>query len=234
MYLSRLILNPANRQAQYDAAFPYELHRSVMQGFPGKIDTGEERVLFRLESQPAHGGLMLLVQSQGQPDWRPLIQRQGGGLPYILPISECTGGLAANPETKPFSLQLEPGRCLSFRLLANPTVKKIFRPEGERQNKRIGIYQEQEQIEWLNHKAEVGGFRVLRAVTSRQDLANRGRLERDGKHHQLKMLGVQFDGILEVADPDLLGETVQHGIGSGKGLGFGMLSLAPAPAGYSP
>jgi CRISPR system Cascade subunit CasE len=40
------------------------------------------------------------------------------------------------------------------------------------------------------------------------------------------LLAIQFEGLLQVTDPDRLQHTVQQGIGSGKGLGFGLLSLA--------
>jgi hypothetical protein len=57
-----------------------------------------------------------------------------------------------------------------------------------------------------------------------------GWINRDDQRHRLKLFAIRFDGLLQVADPDRLQETVRQGIGSGKGLGFGMLSLArPSP-----
>ena len=44
---------------------------------------------------------------------------------------------------------------------------------------------------------------------------------------RLQFYAVQFDGVLQVTDADLLVRAVQAGIGSGKGFGFGLLSLAP-------
>jgi CRISPR system Cascade subunit CasE len=113
---------------------------------------------------------------------------------------------------------------LAFRLRANPTAKRKF-PSGDR--KRVGLYREEEQMAWLMRKGEQGGFRTLSVRTSGQDTL-RGRVKRGEKTHSLRLLAVQFDGLLQVTDPDRLRETVRQGIGSGKGFGFGLLSLAPA------
>jgi hypothetical protein len=49
MYLSRLILNPRSRAVQRDLASPYDLHRTVMSGFPEDLGKHEDRVLYRLD-----------------------------------------------------------------------------------------------------------------------------------------------------------------------------------------
>jgi len=46
---------------------------------------------------------------------------------------------------------------------------------------------------------------------------------------RMRFVSAQFDGILQVREPELLLKALRNGIGSGKGLGFGLLSLAPAP-----
>jgi CRISPR system Cascade subunit CasE len=48
-----------------------------------------------------------------------------------------------------------------------------------------------------------------------------------GITHKLTLLAVQFDGLLQVTDPDHLRESVEGGIGSAKAFGLGLLSLAP-------
>ena len=215
MYLSRLILNPRNRCVQKEVADPYQMHRSLMKAFPDNLEQGAERVLFRLEAHPGTGALILLVQSLTLPDWSWLAEPDARD--YLLPVDE------PNPAVKPFDLNLAPGQVLAFRLRANPTVKRRFDDET---HKRVGLYREEEQIEWLKRKGERGGFRVLSVRTSNQDSVN-GYIRRDEERHKLKLLAVQFDGLLQVTDPDRLCETVRQGIGSGKGLGFGLLSLAP-------
>lgn len=221
MYLSRLILNPRNRRVQKEAASTYQLHRNIMKAFPDGLKEGQERVLFRLEEHPRTGALTLLVQSLHSPDWSWLEALNASD--YLLPECLLPPGVHDNPSTKPFDLALSPGQALAFRLRANPTVKRKF-PNGD--HKRVGLYGEEEQIQWLQRKAEPGGFALLSVRTSRQDIA-RGQLKRDDETHKLHLLSVQFDGLLRVRDPDRLRESVRSGIGSGKGLGFGLLSLAP-------
>lgn len=218
MYLSQLILNPRNRRVQKEIADPYQMHRSLMNAFPDNLAEGDERVLFRLETHPRTGGLTLLVQSWTLPDWSWLAEPNARG--YLLPVSE------PNPAVKSFDLQLTPGQVLAFRLRANPTVKRKF-DSGD--HKRVGLYREEEQIEWLKRKAEQGGFSLLSARTSNETVVG-GRIHRNRHTHKLQLLAVQFDGLLQVTNPDRLCESVRQGIGSGKALGAGLLSLARPPA----
>jgi len=210
MYLSRLILNPRSRRVQREIANPYQMHRTLLQAFPDDLKEGDERVLFRLEQEPAQGNLVLLVQSWGEPAWAILSQEVGP--------SYLAAGVAPNPAVKTFDLALSPGQALAFRLLANPTVK--------RKGKRLGIYDETGQMQWLQRKAAISGFRIVSARASGKQIVS-GHIRRQRGGHRLRFLSVQFDGILQVTDPRLARESVRRGIGSGKGLGFGLLSLAP-------
>lgn len=218
MYLSRLILNPRNRRVQKEVADPYQMHRSLMNAFPDNLTSGEERVLFRLEQRPRSGDLTLLVQSWILPDWSWLAEPNARG--YLRPVS------APNPAVKEFDLDLAPGQTLAFRLRANPTAKRLL-PDGSR--KRVGLVREEEQRDWLERKAEQGGFRVLSVRTSDQSKVY-GWVYQNNTKHKLTLFSVQFDGLLQVEDPDQVQETVRQGIGSGKAFGFGLLSLARPPA----
>ena len=213
MYLSRLILNPRNRRVQREVANPYEMHRSLMRAFPDDLKEGDERVLFRLESG-RNGAPTLLVQSWTLPDWSHLAAAEFRE--YLRPVGEL------NPAVKSFDLDLAPGQVLAFRLRANPTVKRRF---NEKDHKRVGVYDEQEQLAWLKRKGEMGGFHILSARTGGQEDVG-GKIKRDEETHRLKLAAVQFDGLLQVTDPDRLRQTVRRGVGSAKGLGFGLLSLA--------
>ena len=215
MYLSRLILNPRSRRAQREIADPYQMHRSLMRAFPDDLKESDERVLFRLDADTRGGAPTVLLQSWLEPSWDWLDDEGARG--YLL----------RPPETKAFDLRLAAGQVLAFRLRANPTVKRKF-DDGD--HKRVGLYREEEQIEWLKRKGEQGGFRLLAARAGSESRVG-GVIRRDGenKPHKLTLLAVQFDGLLQVTDPDRLRETVRQGIGSGKGLGFGLLSLAPRP-----
>jgi CRISPR system Cascade subunit CasE len=218
MYLSRLILNPRHRRVQREVADAYQMHRSLMQAFPDDLKKEDERVLFRLETDGRSGGLVLLVQSWTLPDWSWLAEPGSRG--YLLPVDE------PNPGVKAFDVELATGQVLAFRLRANPTVMRRFE-SGD--HKRVGLHGEEEQRAWLERKGDHGGFRVDAVRTSHQEEVH-ARIARGGDTHRVKMLAVQFDGLLQVADADRMAHALSHGIGSGKGLGFGLLSLARSPS----
>ena len=218
MYLSRLILNPRNRRVQKEIANLYQLHRSLMNGFPDDLAEGNERVLFRLETHPRTGALTLLVQSLTLPDWSWLAEPGARG--YLLPVDE------PNPAVKSFDLRLTPGQTLAFRLRANPTVKRRREDDdGHLRSVRDPLYREEDQHAWLDRKGEQGGFRVLQVNATREGNVIAWQ-KKNNQRHKLTFFAVQFDGLLRVTDPDRLRETVQRGVGSGKGMGFGLLSLA--------
>jgi CRISPR system Cascade subunit CasE len=214
MYLSRLTLNPRNRRAQRELAEPYQMHRTLMRSFPDDMDRENDRVLFRVETDPRTGVPTVLLQSTLEPRWGWLTN--DGARDYLL----------QPPETKTFDLQLASGQVLAFRLRANPTVKRRReKDDGSLRAVRDPLYGEEEQIKWLERKAEQGGFRLL-SVRSQNAPDVRGWAHHDDARHKLKLFAVRFDGLLQVTDPGRLRETVQRGVGSGKGLGFGLLSLA--------
>jgi CRISPR system Cascade subunit CasE len=212
MYLSRLILNPRSRRVQKELSDPYQMHRSIMRAFPDDLESGEERVLFRVDTPRGGGRLTLLVQSQGRPDWSWLAQDEGAR-GYLLETEE------PNPWVKEFAPQFNPGQVLAFRLRANPTIK--------RKGKRLGLYRDEEQISWLTRKAEQSGFRLLSVRTANATILG-GVAHRDSTDDNLRLLSVQFDGLLEVQNAELLRLAARDGIGSGKGFGLGLLSLARA------
>jgi CRISPR system Cascade subunit CasE len=217
MYLSRLILNPRSRRVQRELAEPYEMHRSLMRAFSSGLAAREERILFRVDDHPRRG-LELLVQSWETPDWTWL--EEAGAQGYLRLTEQ------ANPAVKPFDFRPAAGQVLAFRLRANPT-RRLGRGAAEGAGRRVGIYREDDQIAWLERKAQQHGFRVVQAsVNSGSKAENQGAIHRAHASHDLKLLSVQFDGVLQVTDPDKLVAAVENGIGSGKGFGFGLLSLA--------
>jgi CRISPR system Cascade subunit CasE len=227
MFLSQLSLNPRNAQVRSELAQPYEIHRTLLNAFPRSrfhvARTAEDAagVLFRVE-QNAGGMVSVLVQSQLAPDWAVLqTRRDARGHAYLIRAVE----------QKTFELQLVRGQMLSFRLRANPTKRR--KSDG----KRIGIENENEQLEWLRAKVQgdekreqaSGGFRLVRALVGREEfIKNKEAIHRADRSYDLKILAAQFDGLLQVDDPFKAAQTVARGIGSGKAFGFGLLSLARA------
>lgn len=218
LYLSRLLLNPRSRQAQREVRDPYNLHRTLMHAFPAKRD--QSGVLHRLDTDPRSGLRFLLVQSQVEPDWSYLVEKE-----YLAPPDPFVP--ANNPAVKPFNLALCAGQILRFRLVANPTSKK--------DGKRRPLLEEKERCHWLQtigegceeKKRKSHGFKVLE-MDLRQPYTQPGHIHRDDQtSHKLTLNIVQFDGYLQVTDPNELLTAVQTGIGPAKAFGCGLLSLAP-------
>lgn len=209
MYLSKLIMNPRERNVLNDLSNPYQMHRSVMSGFPQDLPA-DERVLFRLEIRRKVPYLVLLVQSHSQPDWEELTQR---------------GYLLRPASVKPFEMQFAAEQIYRFRLLANPT--KRIKMEGKEKSTRVGLMREEDQTQWLIRKGEQHGFRVLSAQAAKVVQPDGLKLE-DEKEYRISYYAVQFDGLLQVAEAEPFSLACRLGIGSGKGMGFGLLSLGSA------
>jgi CRISPR system Cascade subunit CasE len=205
MYLSKLILNPspAARGVQRDLASLYDLHRTVMRAFPDESHGGPGRVLFRLEPFRPGEPPVVLVQSEREPDWSPL---------------EADPSYLLSTDAKPFDPVIAKGRRLCFRLRANPTVK--------RNGKRHGITRSEEQLQWLERKAEGAGFCPM-DVTVRKSTRYVSVSKSIRSRQQQTHLGADYEGILEVTDPERFAATMASGIGPAKGYGFGLLSIAP-------
>jgi CRISPR system Cascade subunit CasE len=231
MFLSLLYPNARNADARKDMRRPYELHRTLItRVFMGNNDNmprggvHKDDVLFRLESEPVPA---VLVQSRTRPDWSALENwRDAYSQPYVRQEVLC----------KSLDITLTAGQRLAFRLCASPT-KRVGNSAQDKSKigDRIAIYGEEEQLAWLARKFEGckvpngriehdGGLRLLHATVSREE--RHKQIIHNGAH-ALSFFRVQFDGILEVAYPELAMKTVQVGIGASKGNGCGLLSLAP-------
>ncbi len=214
MYLTLIRLNLRNRRVQRELSNRYELHRSLMHGFKPVTPPGE-RLLYRIEN--SRGVTHILIQTQTEPDWSFLHEEPFHG--YLL-------DLPANPQMKTFEPVINEGQRFIFRLQANPT-KRLPGKSEKNENKRIGLYKEQEQLAWLARKGSTSGFAPLDVRVTDLGITS-GFLKKNDRAHKLTMVGIQFDGLLEVTDSQAFQATIASGIGSGKGFGFGMLSLARA------
>jgi CRISPR system Cascade subunit CasE len=118
--------------------------------------------------------------------------------------------------------------------------------------KKIGIYEEQEQIEWLKRQGNnsrspehSAGFELIQTKVENENgetgfwnsaLSYRGEFSKFqitqkkdkeiGRVHHINLLTVTFTGILRITNVDQFKHAYTHGIGSGKAFGCGMLLLA--------
>ena len=230
MYLSRLAINPRNREVQQDLADVYQMHRTVMSAFPHVEAKGDApraglSVLYRLETGERSREVVLLVQSRVRPDWTHLTRG------YLAADS----GEVENPATKDISRVLQAlreGQVLRFRLRANPTrkIETKSTPAGQRRNgRRVDLRTEQLQLEWLVRRAEQAGFALGLALPDGDVPAVRvGASEKvTGQRRRISLATVLFDGLLKVTDAGLFRQAIATGIGPGKAFGCGLMSIAP-------
>lgn len=236
LWLSRLLLDAGARRVRSELAHPYEMHRTLMRGFPDGPAAARKAfgVLFRAEPNEQTGVVTVYVQSMVKPDWsflRPL--------DYLMAEPEPPKDLARA------YAGLGTGQVLRFRLRANPT-KRIARPINGNQalvGKRVGVLGEEKQMAWLVRKAAErekgipGGFELLtRQVWERDgqcrelpcvEVCPEGRQIGRKQQQSLTHFAVRFDGLLRITDADQFRATLAAGIGPAKAFGFGLLSVAP-------
>jgi len=204
MHVSKLILNPGSYRVQKEISNPYQLHRTIMQAFPNNLNDNksEERILFRLSTEKNTSLPIVLVQSFSPPDWNFLKNEQN----YVL----------KEPQVKNFKYpQFMEGNSYWFRIFCNPTKRS--------NGKRVGMYKDEEQFEWLTRKTEVAGFRVVHASITRKEEIT-ARVKKGAP--KMTFQGVQFEGVLRVVNPELFRVCLQKGIGSRKAFGCGFLTIS--------
>ncbi|WP_281492764.1 type I-E CRISPR-associated protein Cas6/Cse3/CasE [Leptospira meyeri] len=93
-------------------------------------------------------------------------------------------------------------------------------------SKRIEIYKENEQVDWLKRKGEQSGFQILNLQFDKGEKESASK-KTDGRIiHDIDLLSVTFSGILRVTNKEDFKHAYCNGIGSGKAFGCGMLLLA--------
>ena len=225
MFLSRLQLNPESRTMRRDLGNRHDLHRTVLSAFPdvaGDSPRSSHGVLFRLELDARRSRAVVLLQSLTEPSWTS------------LPDDYLVGPFDPRVDLKRLDAVLDriaAGQRYTFKLLANPTVKrgtslKSGHGNGERSNGQRVPVRDDGLDGWLLRKAEVSGVTMLGSRRQRMPDAIGFRSGR-----RLTFASVQFDGVLKVADANRMREAVSSGIGSAKAFGFGLLSIARAGAG---
>lgn len=230
LYLTRLLLNPRSRAAARDLDRPYELHRTLMSLFPPQAEKQgdfrlQQGVLHRVELDPVTGAPSVLLQSEVEPCFDPLLAREG----YLLP-GRSAFEVRALPNLEEILL---PGRTFRFRLRANATRKIDTKsgPDGKRRNgKRVAVRGEEAQGAWLLRKAEQHGFSmplIARTAPPVYQFTVTNEDDRRGRGEKVWLSSVLFEGRLVIEDTEEMARAIRCGIGSGKAFGFGLLSLAP-------
>lgn len=226
MHLSRIQLNRRRRGFRWLLANPQRLHAAVLAAFPepptGDL-RGEPRVLWRLDQDGDR--VFLYVVSPHQPDFSHLAEQAG------WPTTEP----GESRDYSPFLDRLNAGQQWAFRITANPTR---YRPGADGQRaKRIAHVTVGHQERWLMEKSDACGFRLTATPVAGSDggasvpnvavtrrLTHRFRRGEVGA--PVTIATAQFDGRLEVLDPNALRNALTAGIGSAKAYGCGLMTLA--------
>lgn len=216
LLLSQLSLNLNHREVRRDLGNAYDLHRTLSRAFVDGPEAVVKPFLWRLESGRPLEPPRILVQSGAEPIWDQLPEG------YVMSLADR----AWRPEAVFLA-----GRAVKLRVLANPTVCRMPTPTKDNpvpegpargQRKRLGLWREDEQLEWLLRQAQRLGLSEVQAAVSRSE---RWRCRR-GKS-PLTVAVAQFDGQAVIADPDALAAGVRSGIGHARMLGLGLVSVAP-------
>ena len=188
----------------------YSWHQAIWQCFPGKPE-GKRDFLTRIDE--LDGMTRIFILSPGRPrkpDWCP---------DEAFNVKELARTFLTH------------GRY-AFDLKANPTKREVMKgPDGEilkekgKRGRRVFLRKADELQGWLERKGEANGF----------ILSDEAPLEiRPATEHRFKARGneglhggVQFRGILEVANTSKFIEGYHAGIGTAKGFGFGLLLVKP-------
>lgn len=213
MYLSRIQIDPANRNTMRALAEPKLFHGAIERCFPGD----RQRRLWRID--PLQGRQYLLLVSQEAPDLT-LMWNQFG-FPHRPP----------EWETRDYTTllqRIQPGSYWHFRLTANPTKHLPGDASQGRRGKVVPHVTAGHQQQWLMDKAERHGFSLAQGefLAVRQQQYH---FCKPADHHrQVELLSVTFEGYLTVTDADRFRQTLTEGIGRARAYGMGMMTVVRA------
>ncbi|GAB3618004.1 type I-E CRISPR-associated protein Cas6/Cse3/CasE [Okibacterium endophyticum] len=214
MFITRMAINGARRQAQFLLRSPQAMHAAVLAAFPpdAPTETSEGRVLWRVDQETERHSIWLYVVSPEKPDFTHLIEQAG------WPTRETW----ETRDYAPFVGRIAADQRWAFRLLANP-----IRTGDD--GKRYGHVTIAQQTGWLVDRAERHGFIVTSSSSGEDDVlvTQRDKKTFRRENRQVTISTARFDGRLQVTDPDQLRHALTHGIGRAKGYGCGLLTLVP-------
>ena len=243
-YFTRFHINMTRRETRSMLSSPYRLHAAIAGSFPssGAESAGDERALWRIDRRQ-DGSAVLYIVSPTKPS---LV-----GLDEQIGFPDLDDPQWVTRDYDPFLRQIAEGQRYTFRLVANPVVKRRLEQDGV--EKRISHLTMLQQAAWLAGKdAYLGTEAEVPELFYRQDesraqrngfaICNEGpdgalslivsdSRKRDFRRKEgerpVTVATARYDGILEVTDADKLRHALTHGIGHAKAFGCGLLTLVP-------
>lgn len=200
----------------------YGNHQLLWQLFP---DQAERPFLFRQELEQES-------RVAGQPRGLPLFYVLSSVEPKPVPgLLDC--------QCKPFTPQLHTGQHLAFKLRANPVVAR--KEEGRARSRRHDVLMDAKQAARNDGEGDPAAIQARMDDAARDWLGNAQRAEQHGyrllaepfvsgyrqhayrrKGGEIRFSSVDFEGSLEVTDPERFRRTLAEGIGRSKAFGCGL------------
>lgn len=216
--LTRMPLNVARRGARTLLGSPQAMHAAVLAAFPpGPNGSGNDgRVLWRVDRTAPHHTLLYLLSPE-RPDLTHMLEQAGWP----------TNSTWETRDYQPLLDRLQAGQRWAFRLTANP-VRQV-RPTGQGRGVVKAHVTAEQQVTWLQERAEDYGFRLALQQAGADPCVSilerrTATFPRQGK--SLTVVMVTYHGLLEVADADRLRQALVTGLGRAKAYGCGLLTLA--------
>lgn len=215
------VLMPADASARLQTD-----HRLVWSLFAGDRDATRDFLFRRQDGKAEAPRTAFLILSKRPPDENS-------------PLFEV--------ETKTFEPALSPGDRLRFSLYANPTVDRISRvagrkirrrhdvvmdalaqlPPGERAGARRQAIRDAGRA-WLERKARHAGFRLDDAMELDIDGYDQLDIARGEKRASISVSALNFEGRLEVTDPQAFLCALASGFGRARAFGCGLMLIRRA------
>lgn len=233
MYLSRIELDPQNRNTMRALNWPVVMHGAIECSFNNKA----ERKLWRVDY--LQNRCYLLVLSESKPDFAKLREQF------------CKENVPwETRDYQPLIDRVENGQKYRFRLCANPvhcTKNAVgLKDRTDRGRIRAHVTLDQQCL-WLIEKAEHCGFTVdkgepfthtdskgivntywthpgFEVVHTTWKKFNKNNNDRSRKN-QVTLRTATYEGILTITDAKLFREKLMRGIGREKAYGCGLLTI---------
>lgn len=184
---------------------------------------GAEANIQRQLSRDFYSQHQLLWQLFREHECRAFVYRSlPDGFLVVSEVEPTDSGQTWEIESKPYHPKLSVGLRCRFLLTANPTVKR----EGKRHDvymdaKKKGVDPDTAALEWLARQGGTHGFVI---VAARADSYCQNHIRR--ARREIRFSSLEYRGVLEVTDVDLITPILHTGLGRAKAFGCGLLMLS--------
>ena len=197
------------------------------------------------EAYRDHALVWQLFPGEGMPrDFLFRREVDGSGKDFYYVVSQRPPQARANLlalQSKAYTPRLEVGEWLRFDLRANPTVARRSEATGKSQRhdvlmdakRQAADLPEQEQIDriqqaglsWIEQRAASWGL-VIRRESVLTNAYVQHKLHHKGRH--IAFSSLDYQGVAQVTDPDLLAASLTTGVGHARAFGCGLLLVRRA------